>query len=786
MMTSTTPPLRGEALHAVLDRAWELLDPVDEDDVPKISAAERQARAIDLLHRHTFAPVNLDELGYLHGMWLTLEQPETATTVLHQHRAAVLAAEGADATTALALELMELTSRWHLDPGGGQDRLAAVLAQLHTHAAALETLEDQWESLAIQYHAWELLDAHIEWKHRQSLDGVSAAWRDVMLYTKKAELAVQRGDQAGADQHIRAVINRQAEASGGEDINKAMDNWETTSRHVLSIAPREMDTLVQAARATLHAITPALHPSMQLQWNTRFARWQAHACAKLEQWEQALCHARQGHHLLAGEAYNSDAFGAHMLDWLVKAGRMAEAAELAWRGIWTAPWDGMAVRAYELALDMWDKDIGTPAWDWILASAHYRNGLLYQCEAGQTALLAHLNSPLPLPASAYLERARQIAPDHPAPDLIEGVHLAQQEQWQAALPLLERGVLALPDLAEPLSVSLLWCARFKCLPEDEAIQRPFAHSHGAAWAGDLGRDLVYGKSTELSRISAICGDTHTGNTRERRHALGMRYLESARARHEAFFATGVGNYAEGTPRGYSALCQWICIQYQKQGRIDEAMAVIQAGLASKPLVHHYANLMICWDSKQNYPAVLALAEPFWHDSQSDVDGWVLTSCAANIARALHREQRHHEISIWMDRIDQWWQGANAHDQYPPSRCRGDYLAALLIFLRAYSIEYPQLAKPVVQQHLPEILALDSDSEGATYLTSIWFNAAVTLQYCGSFSEAITLYQKVLARAQAEGDTDRVDEIRPLLSLCQKLHAAVQRHTSPRKFWQFWK
>jgi len=785
MMTSITP-LRGEALHAVLDRAWELLNPADEDDAPEISAAERQARAIDLLHRHTFAPVNLDELGYLHGMWLTLEQPETATAVLHQHRAAVLAAGSADITTALALELMELTSRWHLDPGGGQDRLAAVLAQLHTHAATLETLEDQWESLAIQYHAWELLDVHLDWKHQQMQSDLPAAVRDGLYHEQKAGIARQRGNQDAADRHIRLAIAHRAETLEGGIAS--LNEWKRFAEHgVLQLAPRQMGTLVQAARAHLGTITPPLPIPIRREWDVRFARWQAWACQRLEHWDEAVHHARRGHYVLDDDASHADTLLASAIpDLLVQAGHMDEAAEVAWRGIWTAPENGMAIRAYELALEMHDKDTRTPTWNWILASAHYRDGLLHARQG--RGLLDHLRRPLPLPARAYLDRARQIAPDHPAPDLIEGVHLAQQGQWQAALPLLERGVLALPELADAVSVSLLWCARFKCLPEDEAIQRPFPDCGSADWAQEVGRNLL-GWKTAINPISEVCRGEISDHTWEQRQALGLRYWENARIRYEAFFASGEGARHDANLWHYATACNIAARTLMDQGRIDAAIPILQAGLASgMPSWKHYSKLMECFRAKDDWRAILALAEPFWQNVQdrAERDGDLFAGCSHKIAYALHKEQRHHEISIWIDRLHQWWEQCQRHDDDRDTALnRGDYLCALLGLLQTYSIQSPRLAEPILRTHLPEILALDEDSSGSTSVGNIWRDSATILHNCSCYDEAVAMYDKALAVAEADNNTVLIEEIRTFLAQSEQA-AGGRRRTSIRKFWQFWK
>jgi len=158
--------LKGEALHALFERAWALLQVDEDDDQSGISEAERKAAVSELLYQPPLAPADMDELSHLHHLWMALDAPETANAALHQHRDAVLSAS-TDAGDAPGWELLELGSRWHFDPSGGTERLAALMAQLHADLEMCAELEDLWEDVAVRYQAWELVEAHLDWQHQQ-------------------------------------------------------------------------------------------------------------------------------------------------------------------------------------------------------------------------------------------------------------------------------------------------------------------------------------------------------------------------------------------------------------------------------------------------------------------------------------------------------------------------------------------------------------------------------------------------------------------------------------------
>jgi len=433
-----------------------------------------------------------------------------------------------------------------------------------------------------------------------------------------------------------------------------------------------------------------------------------------------------------------------MLDWYAFAARMGEAAELAWHGIWNVRIP-LTSNAYTLALQQAEHDPIRPHWNWILAFAQLRPGLL-KPDGDDYPHPAWLDGePLPpWPAQTYLERAKQIAPGHPMHALIEGASLAEQQRWHDALPLLERGVLALPAYANARTLRQLWCARFLCLSEAEWSNRPFPESHGARWCFSIGCSLDH----RAGRINKVCGEAHWQRYYKQRQVLARRYYETARTRFEAFYASGEGAFMDTDFDIYSQLCNELGLMYDREARHDEAIALYETGLACKPIGQHYANLLYSVHYKGDPAGVIAAADRLWYGIQQHPhisgDHFNLARYAPWIANALHLKFRHHEISIWIDRLNEWWDALPRDECGEDHRpCCGDYLSALMAFLRMYAFAYPDKAAPILRAHLPEVRALKWNQAGENRLDDTLCNAAHALERCDDYREAIALYRAAL-------------------------------------------
>jgi len=734
-MSQTTHPaaLQGEALTELLERARSLL----EIDEASISKTECQNAVAELLQQHPLAPATLRELRDLHALWLAVARPEMAHAALEQHRANVVRTHAGTGSPAVALELELLALKSAcFDRSAGLKRLAAIQQQLFALPSLNEQLGGMWWQQATLYEAWDLLEAQLDWQYgpnHPEKHQLPMVW----VHIRKASLAhYERKDNQRAQQHISHAIAALAEAAHGLGLDFAV-RWEQLAYHVQEMAPALMECFVQAARAHLHAIDdPPVPQPIRRHWEVKYARWQAKAHAAQQQWDNALQWAERGHFRLEDEPFKHDSFGALRLEWLLKANRMDEAAELAWRGIWYVR-SGIAQAAWQLALQQHETDHQRPHWNWILAHAPCRAGLFKDDEYHEGWLK---DEELPAhPPAVYLARARTIAPGHPMHDLIEGAMLADQAQWEAALPLLEHGVLALPAWADNHSVRLLWCARFQCLTEKQALRRrPFPESHDAVWCLDIGIDLI----EDHGFINATC-PTSSDTTREQRNALGIRYYEQGLARCEAFFASGQGALMDADYDIYSRLCNNLAVQYRKKNNdLKKVIALHRAGIACYAHCQHYINLMFCAHDLKDWAEMLRAAEGHWHTVRIPPflghKKYNPHNYAVYIIEALAHLGRTLDLSIWLDRLHTWWSDRGSEEDEDDENLRADYLETLMLYLEKYVQVCPQEAHILLQAHLPEIQNMPHCRSNTLYL------AGGVLARCSNQHEDIlALYHKAL-------------------------------------------
>jgi len=801
-MHANTPPLHGQPLLDFLDRAEEFwnegaeFEEYREEDDPSehpsgIPLDDRRTVLLEQMRAQRFAPATDTELSRLYDLWMDLGDPRAANALVSGSIAEVLATiSDADqrARTHLNQSINEAWSRHLFAPEGARERLNAVLARMreytdhaitrHLPRDICRDIQRLWYRLihlARNSQARGIMEAGCEAMRafeRAHLDthdrSETPELKDALMELFKAQYSRMWHEPEALDRHLRAAIAHLSTAP-------TVQEWKRLRTAALTISPAHVPLIIAASDAHLQRVEhpPPAQPILAGRQADN-ARWHAHARARQEHWDQALEWAARGHFKLEDDGCKHDPFGALRLEWLLKAGRMGEAAGLAWQGIWRAH-KHIADSAYKLALAQRELDATRPEWDWILAFAQWRPGLLGDGD-GHGSWLAYLDQPPPLPAQAYLERARTIAPDHPMHDLIEGVHLAGQARWHDALPLLERGVLALPEYADNYSVNLLWRARFQCLSEQDALARPFPESHGAGWCYEIALHLIGDDPAEPDRYPAC--------TRESRRALARRYYETGRARFEAFFASGEGAFTDADYGVYSCLCNNLAIQYRLQQRFAEALALHKLGIACKPNGQHYANLLRCAWFMDDYPEVIAAADQQWyglqrHGYQGGHAYYNPARYMHHIAHALHREGRHPEISIWIDRLGQWWDERQHLDERERQyTCRGDYLLALMVLLQYYAIEYEDKAEALLRVHLAEVMALDAGSAGEFPLALILRRTAAALENCEHPEQALALYQRAVDVAAPE-DADIIKTAREAIARIR----SKARLRSPK--WKFW-
>jgi len=742
--------LKGDALHALFERAWALLNMDDEDGHSGISEAERKAAVGELVNQHTLAPANMPELTELYHLWMALDAPKTANAALHQHRETALSAHNAAACAALEWELMELDSRHSFAPDDGAERLAALAQAWHRHALWPE-YRDKWMRIARQYQVWQALEAQIDRdRQQQSQPGAEPeALLDAIACWRKAELAHERGDQDALMRHFHAALARMD--TGGDKIEFV--DWKVFANKILEVSPQHVAAVLHTATPHLIDSTPPPFTPVRRYRRAHFARLHARAQYALGQLQQALASAQAGCFDLDDDA-SGHTFAAQVMQWHLEAGNMDKAAELALQGVLSVR-EGWALPGYALALKWCEQDtspLRLLRWWCILAWAQMDVEVCRMLQQGAAAL------PAPPPPLECLARAREHAPEHPLPDLLQGIFLARRKDWPAALALLERGVPALPELANPDLVLTLWAARLIGLPVHEAIARPFPHSGGADWCASLAITL----DSEPEDLLNLIGEEHLQRLPPRPaldsllRPLAKRYFQEAIARYEAFFASGQGHYKDASPNAYAIACNNLGILHRLHDEdIDAAIILHHKGIAACPFAEQYDNLLSCavgqyllklLPRRRDHEAFLEVAESVWQHTTRGGSVRPPPGYFGMVADSLAKLGRSSEISIWMDRLHQWYDALDPDERQDRQQA---FVGTLVSQLFEFSAEHPGQARIHLNRHLPAILAL-ADTPGTGLLL---FDGAHSFERCDGIGQALSIYRLTEARLLQDLDHD---------------------------------
>lgn len=753
-----SPVLEGEALHAFVDQAHELLQ--QDDEGSGIAAPERQAAVRELLAQQRFVPSTVGELERLHDLWLDLDQPETANALLREHRDAALRSlsgqERLQATASLALS--DIQSRLRFDREGGVALLgpAADLMGRLPHTGEPYRYWNGWHYLAREACAWDLAEQGVDLQRhheRSDPDGeASPACRDARACLRKAELARLRGDAAATVRQVQAATAQlsQAQAAQGVDFG----DWLHLAHQVLALAPQSVPAVLMAADQHLaRTETPAASQAVRTHRKVHAARLQAMACHAMGQTEAALQLAPSGRIGLVDDS--GDPFSGLVLQWLQEAGRMAEAADLALESVLHSR-PGSARQGHELALRMVDSDNAhAPTWALILAWSGLDPDMQEILEDSPAA---------PRSADEYLALARSQAPGHPLLDLIDGWRLAKERQWEQALPLLERGVGGQPRYANSELLPMLWAARFAVLSPQQALQRPFPQGHGGHWCYAAG--VVLDDEDDLAPIMGAGRQVPADAVRE---PLVQRYYEEGLARFESFWASGQGMYKDGDLHVYSMLCNNLAIKYRMLERYDDAAALHRKGLSSSPFAEHHDGLLWCAIGQNDRAAIVAAAEQLWHFTQEHgYSRHSPTDYFPSAGQALYQLDRSGEIGIWLERLDEWFSDLDEENQREQRR---DYLAALMSLLDFFSENHGELVHPRLLALLPEVRAL-----GECYTLR---RLACAMESCGPLEQAVALHREAIAKLTADDSEEEHRMAREGLKRCQKLHSAS------KPWWKLW-
>ncbi|WP_027016312.1 hypothetical protein [Comamonas composti] len=776
--SSPAAPLHGDALHALIDQAQELLDEYSETGA-SIEYGDRLAAVQELMQQQQFAPTSIMELERVHDFWLFLQRPQAANALLQAHGDQLLqdVTDPVQRTeAALRLALSDIQSRRLFDRETASALLQPALRLLEQLPIGTPAGNywDGWLYLARECQAYALAEQGLDLRLAQDSENLQIAEEDQAWFLAansldKAELAQLRNDQGLLQRHVQQALATLRDA--GDDQNLDFSQWMELARRLLPVAPNSLPSLLISCEQWLaRNEEPAPSLAVKTHRKTRMARLQAQACHLAGQLDAAIQLGLQSRTSLTDD--HGDPFSGLVLQWLEQAGRLDQAAELALECVLHAR-PGSAEAAYQLALAQFDKDTPqTCTWALVLAWS--------QIDEDMRQLLADQDA-APHPATHYLDLVRARAPGHHLLALIEGLELARKHQMDQALPLLEQAVTSHPELADGDKLTALWAARFCALAPQDAVTRPFPEAHGGHWCYAAGVTL----DDEDDLASSMGGHTKVPSE-EVRVPLVVRYYEEGLARFEQFWSTGQGSFKDGDLHVYSMLCNNLAIKYRDQDRYDEAEDLHQRGLASSPFAEHLDGLWWCANGRDDDVAIIGAAERLWHFarehgfSRHEPQRYFPT-----VALSLYKLDRGDEISIWLERLDDWYADLDAEEKQQERR---DYLAAQMSLLDFLSAFRPEPVLPRLRAHLEEIRALQ-DCYVLRRLACAMEAYPELLEECLALHrEAATHLGKNVDKDFALGD-DNDFEARAsqqgIERTEQKLAEYKQRGATARPWWKFW-
>ena len=763
-----TAALQGDALFALIDRAHELLNDYHENHSSSISRQDRIAAAVELLGQQNFAPATVQELERVHDFWLYLEQPETANTLLQQHRAAVLTTDANLASdSAVRLALSDIQSRMVFDRSAAAALLMPAAQAIARLPEDIDTdnLWHGWQWMADELQAWDIaatgIDLHRARERTNPDLAADTAYLDAIACVRKAALLQKSNPAAEMSGMVQTGINTLRDATSEQNVD--FDSWMTLAEHALPLAPQSLPALLMACEQQVaRTESPAPSQAVKAHRQVKIMRLQAKACAQAGQLEAALQLAPQGHFGLTDD--EGDPFTPTHLGWLVQANRISEAADLALESVLHSR-PVSAVAAFQLARERFDSDPAhSITWALILG--------ISQIDEDMRQLLAQESRP-PHPADFYLNMARAAQPGHPALALIDGMKLARKRQFEQALPLLEVGVSQHPELADGDKLSALWAARFAALPLEEALARPFPEAHGGHWC--------YAAAVLLDDpddLAPLMGGKKKVPSQEVREPLVVRYYEEGLRRFENFWATGKGMFKDADLHVYSMLCNNLAIKYRFMNRYDEAAELHHKGLNSSAFAEHHNGLFWCAVGKDDDTQTVIEAERLWHFAlDNGYSRHDPTRYLSTVAMSLYKLDRDDEITIWMERLDQWFSELDEDDQRNERR---DYLASLMSMLDFFSSTRPELVLPRLRAHQEEVIALHD----CYPLRRI---ACALEAYPELLEESVELHKQAHSYLDKDDDADEQRMSRTGIERAERKLA--ERDAAPasgrKPWWKFW-
>jgi len=747
-MNNNQQALQGPALMDFLQRARALL-PEQQDNSEgnhkyNISDQERRAAVRELLETQAVAPREFYELKNLSLLWWETVSAEKACEVLDSFTPDVLQrlSAGEQLKVRIDLSMTALYYQLEFNREKGLQRLqqtANWINQLPVDIQRLVYDEEHydywaaWVHLAEGYGAWNLAEQGVEWGYQQRkadcaneferiwLERITCINRARILRLKPAatELEKQQIEQR-IWQQVRAAILQLNQLEF--DPEACFLRWEHLARQLLQeekgapLLPEAVFECLQAAEEYFNQHeNPPASPLIRTLRNVKSAKLLLKAHYLLGNWQEALTLVDKAWFNTEDDAAYRDNFGGLCLLVLEKTGHLDKAAPMALETMLHTRYPSAAT-ALELALR--SQDIKAPL-------QTPRTRALWHLIIGWSVIDPSMKSILDeyqverpkIKAEQCFKKARAIAPDDAFIELLidytQGWRKASCNQWEEALPLLERAVAELPQLAMSNTLVKLWCARFAVLNKEEALARPWYLPIGGTWCYYSAQklqdpDFLF-EAQELSEKHV-----HVLPPEEARDKLALYYYEEALRRFDRCFESGKGVFTDCTTvDGYSELCLKLSELYCKQQRFTEAIALHQQciALCSRDICDHYATLLRCQlEQNQDSEAALTTAEALWQLVQeyNYLHDYLPGDILVEIAQRLHQLNRPLEIIIWLERLQGFLERLCSWNQDDQNQEPGYRLAAIrmLMLLQQTYPEQAQTMLAVHQQAIEQRLADD--------------------------------------------------------------------------------
>ncbi len=756
--------LRSEALDAFLDHVDTLFN--TEDETQEWPA--RQAAAAQQLASRALEPEDLDQLRRVYRLWSMAGQPAQALAAVQQHQARLLQELTADAQRDAAVTMAMLQADAAEDvPGLPREQYRDVIAQAMAavdQAGALGDPDRAWRHLARHAHQAQALDLQEQiyrkqhqYKSQQADRAQLRAWDDAMLATRLGRIEAAKGNSTAARDLGHYALQKLQRAEAGQDIDT--DDWLLLGEDIIALAP---DALAQHSELTLASLPSNASPAAWRDTRAQLARLAAASLHQQGALDAAISKGQEGRFALVRDS--DDSTSARLIDWLVQAARLPEAAHVCFEStLHSRP--GSREAACRQALAHLGEPGGAPYWALTLMAAAQDEDLAEFLPADMDAEQAFAH---------YSALVQQQSLNHPMWRLLQGNHLFEQQDYAQALPLLET-LAERPQYANGELAYRLFVCRARVAGLASALQSPYIRCDGGSWCYAMGVQL----DDDEALMQAIGGEgeelpadwPYDELLRWIKH-----YYETGQARFEHWFATGQGSYKDGNLHDYSMLCNNLAIKYRyNDENYDGALALHAKGIATSPFAEHYNGIVSTHIDSDNYAQLIPAAEQLWHYSQDN--GYSRHSPCdyfPKVAYALYKQDRNVENSIWLERLDEWWSQLDEDEQRSE---RYDYLRSLLNQLDYYSATHGAEVLPRLQALLPELAQRQN-----AYLLR---RAGDAMQTSGTDQQAMQIYQQALACARADDPAEREKLQTTIDQLNAQLITAAPAAGGGKPWWKFW-